>query len=988
MEPYNTDLPPRFDVNEDNDIPVIPCTYKNLGNFGNTVTNCMPGTFSMMMYNIRSCRKNFGTFLTFLCNLKVKLSFIVLVETWLIADTDHAFHIDGYKQVNIYRDNLGGGIKFFYNELLDVEIIDRLTFVNNVMEVLTLYLIGSNFRYVICCIYRSTRADPFLFDELFFEQVVSGFPADSKIIITGDINLNLFNPLKLTYVDSLVANMLGFGFFPIITIPTKINENCPITPYSLIDQVWTNFKVGENHDSGVIMFSLTDHFPVYYSFVANCSNILKTIQFRLVNDNTKSCFVNLVESMDFSEVFESRQLNVAFDIFSEKLFETYNSAFPIKRKRIKSNLINAPWVTPRLKRCIKKKFVLFNLLRRGLIQRQQFNRYKNALTWVINKIRRQYHLDTFRNCSGNFRKMWYNINSLLNRRTQDVIRKIITDDGHELGDIAMANYFNDFFTNVVSRLTENMANEIDFDYFNNIQAIGKSCYFMPTTEHEVKEILSNMPNKGNSLLDIKPRILLLVSNVVTPIIAYLYNLGITCGLYPDVLKMGRVVPTFKSGEMTKVNNYRPITILSTLNKIFEILTCKRMRSFIGRHKIISDLQFGFSEGKSTTQAIFKVVTDILETFHNKTYTAALFLDLTKAFDTVNKDILMHKMGIYGFRGIPNSFLSSYMSNRFQFVYIEGRKSEVKPVSTGVPQGSVLGPLLFNLFINDIVNVGRAEKVLFADDAVFYVTAPTLQLCIEKLNSLITELSFWLENNRLIPNVIKTKVMMFTPRHTGILPEVFFNGTRVEWVNDFRYLGIIIDNKLNFTLQTREVYKRVSKMQGVVYSLSSLLPRQALLTIYYSLVYSLVSQNIVIWGSVPEVNVKNIKICLNKILRSILKVEYDENNIPLVPTNEMYKSLNLLKFEDIYKYFLLKFVHLVLYGKNDMFDKHLLPLMPRHRYNTRNSRINLPDVRLQIEKQSTVFQMCKLINELPNYLLTPQSKCSLKRQFKNYAISYY
>ena len=591
-------------------------------------------------------------------------------------------------------------------------------------------------------------------------------------------------------------------------------------------------------------------------------------------------------------------MNVAFDTFFRKLFDIYNSVFPIKRKRVKSNLINAPWVTPQLKKCIKKKYILFNLLRRGLISRQHFNKYKNSLTWVINKIRRKYYFDIFRNCSGDFKRTWSNINDLMKRSSQCVVRKIITDDGHELEGINMLNYFNNYFTNIVSRLTENMPNNMNFEFFNNVPAIPESCFLLPTDENEVSTILRSMPNKGNSLLDIKPRVLLMVVDVIIPIIVHLYNLGIACGLYPDALKVGRVVPTFKSGEQTKVGNYRPITVLSTINKIFETLTCKRMRSFIERHKIISDLQFGFMEGRSTTQAIFKVVTDILRTFHNKTYTVALFLDLTKAFDTVNKDILLHKLRLYGFRGNSNSFLSSYLSNRVQFIYVSGQKSNINPINTGVPQGSVIGPLLFNLFINDIVNIGDAEKVLFADDAVFYVTATTLASCIDKLKNLIAELSDWLRNIKLIPNILKTKLMMFTPRPVVQLPDIFFNGTKVEWVTEFRYLGIIIDNKLNFILQTREVHKKLSKMQGVIYSLSSLLPKKTLLTIYYSLVYSVLSQSIVIWGGVSEANTRNIKITVNKILRAILKVEHDDNNIPLVSTSEMYKTLNLLKFYTI------------------------------------------------------------------------------------------
>ena len=208
------------------------------------------------------------------------------------------------------------------------------------------------------------------------------------------------------------------------------------------------------------------------------------------------------------------------------------------------------------------------------------------------------------------------------------------------------------------------------------------------------------------------------------------------------------------------------------------------------------------------------------------------------------------------------------------------------------------------------------------------------------------------------------------------------------MTEFWYLGIIIDDKLNFALQTREVTKKMSKIQGVIYSLSSLLPKQALLTVYYSLVYSIISQNVIIWGGVPEANIRSVKICMNKILRSILHVEYDENNIPLMPTNDMFKSLKLLKFEDVYKYFLVKFFNFVLYSDNDMYVKYLLPLMPRHRYNTRNIRINLPDVRLQVEKQSTVFQMCRLVNELPDFLLVPQSKFSLKNKFKNFVLANY
>ena len=611
-----------------------------------------------------------------------------------------------------------------------------------------------------------------------------------------------------------------------------------------------------------------------------------------------------------------------------------------------------------------------------------------GLTWVINKIRRKYYLDRFNQCKGDPKKTWSNINALLGRGVRNAVRKVVSDDGSTVEGLGLVNYFNDYFTSIASNLTESLPRAIDFDYFDNIQVVPHSCFLVPTDASEVTSILQSMPNKGNSLFDVRPNLLLKVSNVVVPIIVYLYNLGISIGLYPDTLKIGRVVAVFKSGEAVKVNNYRPITVLTTINKVFELLTHKRMTSFIDLNDILSHLQFGFRKGKSTTRPIFEVVSDLLNTFHEKTYTIALFLDLTKAFDTVNKEILMHKLSICGFRGVTNSFLNSYMTDRKQYVYLSSMKSDLKPINVGVPQGSVLGPLLFNIFINDIVNVGDAKKVLFADDAVFYVTAETINLCIDKMRTLIGKLSEWLRNNKLIPNVNKTKLMMFTPRPVDDLPDIFFDGKKLEWVPNIKYLGMTIDNKLNFSLHTQEVYRKLSKYQGIFYSLSSLLPQSTLLSVYYSLVYPVIIQNVIIWGGVPVANLRNINVTINKILRYILKVEYDDNNVPLMPTNNMYKTLKLLKFEDIYRYFLLKFLHFSFYNNNEIFRKHFLPLMPRHTYSTRNTKINLPTVRLEIEKQFTIFQCCKLLNDIPEELIVQQTDTSLKNRYKSWVLCKY
>ena len=273
----------------------------------------------------------------------------------------------------------------------------------------------------------------------------------------------------------------------------------------------------------------------------------------------------------------------------------------------------------------------------------------------------------------------------------------------------------------MSNITESLPQGINFNYLNSLNRNHHTCFLVPTDEIEVAGIIKAMPNKGNSIVDIKPHILLLISDIFCKVIAYLYNLSISNGIYPELLKIGRVVPVFKSGDPSKISNYRPITNLLNVNKIFELLTYKRIMKFIERFDLLTSQQFGFRKAKNTTQAIFKLTTDILRTFHEKSYTVALFLDLSKAFDTISREILVEKLLSYGFRGVTNSYLSSYLSDRKQYVNLGNHKSSTESINHGVPQGSVLGPLLSNIYINDIVIVGTAKKILFADDAVFYIT---------------------------------------------------------------------------------------------------------------------------------------------------------------------------------------------------------------------------------------------------------------------------
>ena len=270
--------------------------------------------------------------------------------------------------------------------------------------------------------------------------------------------------------------------------------------------------------------------------------------------------------------------NSCFNRFFTHFFRIYNNSFPIKKKKIKSNSINLPWITPELRRCIKKKYRLYNLYRRGLISKRDFNTFKNMLTWVKNKMRKLYFKRKFLE-DDDIKTTWANINKLLNRsKVKDSIN-ITSEAGAVLNGARLANHINNYFISLPTILVADLPNIIDFNYFNYLPRTLSSFYFLPTNFNEVYDLIMNLKNKGSSLSDVKPDLLKLVINKVSPFIVKCYNLCIQNGSYPDDLKNARVIPVFKSGSKDKVQNYRPISNLSVFNKIFEKLTYSRISCF-------------------------------------------------------------------------------------------------------------------------------------------------------------------------------------------------------------------------------------------------------------------------------------------------------------------------------------------------------------------------------------------------------------------------
>ena len=498
------DALPVFDIATDDDTPTVNCVSLEPPNFPDFIRPYSKNNFSLINFNIRSCRQNFASFIAFLSTYFtiLKLSVVVLCETWLSESSDCGFDLPGYSQVNLYRNNHGGGIKAYCNNDYKIELVNFLTFLNNVIEVLSFYVIGNNFKYLMIAIYRPPSSCPRMFNDILINQILSRIPLNTDVIITGDINFNLFNPLNLNYITEYINNLLSFNLFPVITRPSKININNITSRFTLIDHIWANFKSGINHVSGVIHNCITDHFPVFYSFQLLNRISAKTIKYRYIDRRKINSFIAHVNQMDFTQVFNAVCPGSAFELFHDKLFDCYNRIFSIKKKRITNNKIKSPWMTHKLRLCIRKKYKLFNLMKRGLVTRRDFNVYKNLLRWAVNKSKQMYNVRNFMKSKNSMKDTWKNINNILGRKKTNHDVTLIANNGIKFNGSVVCSKFSEYFSNVASDLVRNIPSAINYNYFSYLYNNLLTCFLLPTSIFEVDEILMSLDNKGNSLFNI------------------------------------------------------------------------------------------------------------------------------------------------------------------------------------------------------------------------------------------------------------------------------------------------------------------------------------------------------------------------------------------------------------------------------------------------------------------------------------------------------
>ena len=541
----------------------------------------------------------------------------------------------------------------------------------------------------------------------------------------------------------------------------------------------------------------------------------------------------------------------------------------------------------------------------------------------------------------------------------------------------IANHFNKYFTNVGSQVDEiDTSNKQPFTSY-----LGPPCNhvfsFEYTTPDRVVKIIEKLKPETSSGPDGQSsKLLKAVGNTLAPTLSIIINQSLYSGIFPDRLKIAKVLPLYKKGENWLMENYRPISLLSTLSKVFERVVFEQLYEHLKSKKLLYQSQYGFRKDHSTELASVELIDHICKEMDKGDTPFSIFLDLSKAFDMLDHDILINKLKHYGINGKPLSWFKSYLTNRIQYVEIEGTSSNMLHSERGVPQGSILGPLLFIIFINDIYRSSNEFKfITYADDTTLFSSLSAfvhesnhnMQDASTRINGEIRKVMDWLTVNKLALNVNKTKFMVFHYHQRTLgeadIPNLKINGSDIERVSEFNFLGLTINEFMSWNSHSKKVSNKVSRVLGIMNRLKHFLPFSALRLMYQSLVNCHLQFCILAWGY----ECKRVYNLLKKAIRIMTASKYNAHTEPL------FKQLNIMKIEDSFELQCLKFYH--------KFKTNTLPAFFDNIF-TRNSDIHPYGTRGRDQLhffpyKKTGASKC-LRHSIPNLIndLSPNIRCQL------------